>query len=270
MKHYSEYRDSGVSWLGAIPKHWSVKKIKFVADVMTSNVDKHIKDGEKAIRLCNYVDVYYNDRITDDLPFMEGTAELREIEKFGLAKSDVLVTKDSESWDDIAVPAIISEKLNQVVCGYHLAIMRTYPGELDGEYLFRLLCSEALNYQFKISANGVTRFGLPTYALKNALMLFPDLEEQRAICRFLGRESSRIDALIEKKRRLLELLEEKRFAIITQAVTKGLDPTVPMKDSGIEWLGEVPAHWDVAPVSARYDVQLGKMLDTNAGTNTCL
>jgi type I restriction enzyme S subunit len=89
----------------------------------------------------------------------------------------------------------------------------------------------------------------------------PSQEEQLAIATFLDRETAKIDALVEEQRRLIELLKEKRQAVISQAVTKGLDPNVPMKDSGVEWLGEVPAHWDLAAVNYRYEVLLGKMLD---------
>jgi type I restriction enzyme S subunit len=89
----------------------------------------------------------------------------------------------------------------------------------------------------------------------------PPLDEQRAIAAFLDRETTRIDALIDKKRRQINLLHQKRAALISHAVTKGLDPNAPMKDSGVEWLGEVPAHWQVPPLYARFSVELGKMLD---------
>jgi type I restriction enzyme S subunit len=91
-------------------------------------------------------------------------------------------------------------------------------------------------------------------SIKNAVLVYPPLDEQQAVASFLDRETARIDALIQKKERMIELLKEKRIALITQAVTKGLDPNVPMKDSGIEWLGEVPEHWDVKRL--RYCIRL--------------
>lgn len=91
----------------------------------------------------------------------------------------------------------------------------------------------------------------------------PDIGTQRAIASFLDRETARIDTLIEKKRRLLALLEEKRTALITRAVTRGLDPDVPMNDSGVEWIGEIPEHWEVSKLGLRFSVQLGKMLDSS-------
>lgn len=97
--------------------------------------------------------------------------------------------------------------------------------------------------------------------LSNLHVPLPDPAQQRAIADYLDRETARIDALIAAKERLLELLAEKRRALITRAVTRGLDPDVPLRDSGIPWLGEIPAHWKVPPVYARFEVQLGKMLD---------
>ncbi len=108
------------------------------------------------------------------------------------------------------------------------------------------------------------------YWLDNGLFPVPPLEEQQAIASFLDRETARIDALIEKKQRQIELLKEKRSALINHAVTKGLDPDAKMKDSGIEWLGEIPAHWDIPPLYARYSVELGKMLDAKRFTGNYL
>ncbi|WP_018718003.1 restriction endonuclease subunit S [Arhodomonas aquaeolei] len=222
---------------------WKERKLKFLAEVRTSNVDKHIVDGETPVRLCNYTDVYYNERITSDLPFMQATATESEIRRFGLKEGQVLLTKDSESWDDIAVPACVAETMPDVVCGYHLAIVDPDDDEVDGRFLAWLAQSPVLNDQFKLAAKGVTRFGLSQYALRNAVAKIPPLSYQQKIADFLDRKTAEIDTLIAKKRRLLDRLAEKRTALITRAVTKGLNPDAPMKDSGIEWLGEIPAHW---------------------------
>lgn len=222
---------------------WKERKLKFLAKVRTSNVDKHIADSEIPVSLCNYTDVYYNEHITSDLPFMQGTATENEIQRFGLKKGQVLLTKDSESWDDIAIPACVAETMPNVVCGYHLAIVDPCDSELNGRFLGWLAQSPALNDQFKLAAKGVTRFGLSQYALKNAVVKIPPLPYQQKIANFLDRKTAEIDTLIAKKRRLLDLLAEKRTALITRAVTKGLNPDAPMKDSGIEWLGEIPRHW---------------------------
>jgi type I restriction enzyme S subunit len=239
---YSAYKDSGSQWFEEIPSHWDIKKLKFSAIVQPSNVDKKTVDGEEPVFLCNYTDVYKNEYIDSRLDFMQASATVDEIRKFLVDVGDVIVTKDSETPNDIAVPACVAEKIDGLLCGYHLTQIK--PIELNGRYLFRLFQAKGFNAQFVVAANGVTRFGLPQYAIANAFTPIPSLEEQEAIARFLDFKTEKIDALIAKKQTLLEKLAEKRTALISHAVTKGLDPSVPMKDSGVEWLGKIPAHWD--------------------------
>ncbi|MEA3239145.1 MAG: restriction endonuclease subunit S, partial [Candidatus Bipolaricaulota bacterium] len=111
-------------------------------------------------------------------------------------------------------------------------------------FLARAFSSIGLRDQFWVAANGITRFGLTGDAIRAAWFPVPPYDEQKAIADFLDRETAKTDALVEKKERLIELLQEKRTALITHAVTKGLDSSIPMKDSGIEWLGQIPDHWE--------------------------
>jgi type I restriction enzyme S subunit len=226
-----------------------VKKLKHFCSVFPSNVDKHARDGERAIRLCNYTDVYYNDQITAGMPFMEATATDDQIAKFSLRAGDTIITKDSESAADIAVSAYVPEDLPDVICGYHLSMIRPH-GEISGSFVKRLFDSRYAKSRFAVSANGLTRVGLGQYALDNVEFPLPPMEEQSDIAAFLDRETSKIDALIAEKERLLELLAEKREALISHAVTKGLNPDVPMKDSGVTWLGEIPSHWAIRSISS--------------------
>ena len=229
---------------GELPPDWKLEKLKFFADVRNSNVDKSISEDEEPVRLCNYIDVYYNDRITPDLHFMKGSATEAEVERFQLKRGQVIITKDSEAWDDIGIPALVADDMPEVLCGYHLSVFEPGP-ELDGGFIAWLCRAEPLNDQFKLKANGVTRFGLGQYPMKNAFIALPPLGTQRRIARFLDEKTARIDGLIEKKRELLERLAEKRQALITRAVTKGLNAQVSMKPSGIDWVGDIPAHWEV-------------------------
>ena len=254
FKRYAAYKDPRVKLLSNIPTHWDVQKLKHIASVRFSNVDKKTEDGERAALLCNYQDVYYNDYITPDIAFMEATASPAEITSFMLRKGDVIVTKDSESWDDIAVSAYVPSDLDGVLCGYHLAHIHPYSTLIDGEYLFRSFSAHGINDQFRVAATGITRYGLGKYWLDNAFFPVPPIDEQHAIKTFLNRETAKIDALIEKKEKLIGLLQEKQNALITHAVTKGLAPNVPMKDSGVEWLGEIPAHWEVKRVKRLFRV----------------
>jgi type I restriction enzyme, S subunit len=185
---------------------------------------------------------------------MQATATRSQIEGFQLKAGDVLITKDSESWDDIAVPAFVPKHLDSVLCGYHLALIRPDPTLADGEFLFRCFAAEGICDQFRIAANGITRFGLDTSSLNDAVIPLPPLEEQIKIAILLRRETCKIDTLICSKQRLIELLHEKRTALISRAVTKGLDRGVPMKDSHTIFLLQVPAHWKVGELRREWNV----------------
>ena len=250
LKAYPRMKDSGVPWLGEVPEQWKVRRLRNEAEMRVSNVDKHVKDDEISVRLCNYVDVYKNDYINGRMDFMRATATEEEIERFRLEKDDVLITKDSETWDDIGVPALVTEPAVDLVSGYHLALLRSRPDKLVGAYLLRALQSKGLAYQFHIEAKGVTRYGLSHTGIKSVWIPLPSLSEQQAIVRFLDQADRRIRRYIRAKERLIELLEEQKQAIIHQAVTGQIDirtgqPYPVYKDSGVEWQGQVPAHWEV-------------------------
>lgn len=242
---YPAYKPSGVDWLGEIPAHWSVKPLNALASVKPSNVDKLAVDGEQSVRLCNYVDVYKNETITGAIAFMPATATRAQINQFSLRRGDVLITKDSEAADDIAVPAVVAENLEGVVCGYHLSLIRPKKTCAHGPYLARYLQSKFSRAWFTVQASGVTRFGLSNAAVKSAPFLMPPLKEQRAIADWLDAHTARLDELVNKKRALIDRLKEKRAALITRAVTHGLNLDVPLKDSGVFGLEKIPAHWDI-------------------------
>lgn len=215
-------RASGVPWLGSVPEHWAFGRLRSHADVRVSNVDKHSRDYEHDVRLCNYVDVYYNDFIRSEMPFMRATASTAEIERFGLVRGDVLITKDSEAWNDIGVPALVSDTSPDLVSGYHLAILRPHRDRLLGEYLLRVLQSR-LAYQFHVSAKGVTRYGLSYSDIKSIRLPVPPLQEQEAIVRHLAQVTTDIDAALAGVRREIELLKEYRARLIADVVTGRLD-----------------------------------------------
>ena len=246
FRRYPEYKESGVEWIGDIPAHWEVKRLKYVAEILPSNVDKHIYPDEIQIRLCNYTDVYYNDYITVDTVLKKGSCKEGEFAKFVLRKGNVIITKDSETPDDIGVPTFVKDDLNNVVCGYHLTMIR--PLACRGEFIFRFIQSDRMRKYFELESNGVTRYGLGKSSIENLLLPIPTDSEQRQIANFLDRKTEQIDELIRIKERRIELLQEQRTALINQAVTKGLDPNVEMKPSGVEWIGEMPAHWEIKKI----------------------
>ena len=216
-------KPSGVEWLGEVPEHWEVKRLEHVAFYRTSSVDKKTEEDELPVRLCNYTDVYYGDRIrVSEGEFMNATASMSEVQRFGLLVGDILVTKDSEDWRDIAVPAIVDETADDFVCGYHLGVIRSGPN-VHPLFLYRALQSVAINRQLQVSASGVTRYGLPNAAVGDVVLPLPPIDEQRVIGAFLDREMERIDSLAEKMRLLIERLGEYRTALITAAVTGKID-----------------------------------------------
>lgn len=237
---------SGIdAWRSELPPAWSVRPLRSVAEYAVSNVDKILSDGELPVRLCNYTDVYNNEKIHLGMEFMAGTATQSEISKFHLIADDVVITKDSEAWDDIGIPALVTETADDFVCGYHLAMIRPDPEKLDGAFLFRCLQSKTVRVQLELAANGITRFGIPKSAIGSLTLPVPPMSNQRSIARFLDSETADIDALIASKQKLLDLMAEKRRAIVAEAVMRGLDPSSQMRPSGVDWLGDIPAHWQV-------------------------
>lgn len=191
-------------------KSWSEVRIKHVAKVLVSSVNKKLEPGERRVRLCNYTDVYKNDHITSSIEFMEATASENEIAKFSLRKGDVIVTKDSETPDDIAVPACVADEIPGLLCGYHLAIVRPNTQMVDSEFLTGFFLLRSTRTYFSAKANGATRFGLPVSALENAKLLLPDVTEQRRIAQAI--RGSNLD--VSRLSRQLELLRmERRFLL---------------------------------------------------------
>ena len=218
----AKMKPSGIDWIGDIPGGWDVRRLKFIASTKFSNVDKHAKEEEQPVSLCNYVDVYYNDFIDSNMDFMQATATNDEIRKFALNKGDVIVTKDSESWDDIAIPAYVKEDMHGVLCGYHLAIIQANQN-MCGEYVFWSFLSQIINYQFQVSATGVTRYGLGKGALDNAMFFAPSKKEQHKIANYLYQKTTEIDGLIQKIESAIDKLREYRSSLITAAVTGKID-----------------------------------------------
>ena len=257
LKSYPAYKDSGMPWLGCLQERWKVRRLRGVTQMLVSNIDKHSTPGEAPVRLCNYIDVYKNERITDRLPFMQATASRDEADAFRLETGDVVITKDSEEWDDIAVPALVEYAAPDLVCGYHLAILRPRNEVVSGPYLARALQAPCIAHQFYVAANGVTRYGLSHDAIKSALVTVPPLFEQAAIVRYLDHADRKVRRAIRARQQLIKLLTEQKQAIIQRAVTRGLDPNVRLKPSGAAWLGDVPQYWEVLPLKRVSRVQGG-------------
>jgi type I restriction enzyme S subunit len=216
-------KPSGVPWLGDVPKHWEVRKLGTVADLIVSNVDKHSHTNEKRVRLCNYVDVYKNDTIHERLNFMQATATSEEIKRFRIRVGDVIITKDSEGWDDIGVPSLVCYQSDDLVCGYHLAILRHLPRLITGEFLHQVITNRFVATQMHVRAKGVTRYGLSHSAIRQVLLPLPPLSEQIPICQQLTRELNTLVITISRLEREIDLLREYRTTLTAEVVTGKLD-----------------------------------------------
>lgn len=182
------------------------------ADVWFSGVDKKIVEGEQAVRLCNYMDVLRNRRLTDDIEFSIGSATSSEVHRFALQKGDIVFTKDSETAAEIAEPSYVAEALTNVVCGYHLGIARPKEG-ISGAYLTHAIRSQKIRQQFVRRANGAIRFGLTLEAMDQIELPLPGLNRQVSIAGVLDAVDDEIArlgaftaALRHQKRGLMQQL----------------------------------------------------------------
>ena len=190
------------------PETWRCIRLGDLVSIIMSGVDKKSISGETSIRLCNYTDIYYNDRIGSHCDFMEATATSGEIEKYSVRKSrkgDVIITKDSETPDDIAKPAVVVDDLPGVLCGYHLAILR--PQNVHGPFLAQLLRLPRIRHEFYRAANGVTRYGLGRHAIASLIVKLPSRAEQQRIATVLNCIDRHVEIL---QRKLIALREFKR------------------------------------------------------------
>lgn len=213
-----QLKASGVEWLGDVASHWETVSLKNYTYIFASNVDKKIEEGEIEVELCNYVDVYKNDVITEQLEFMVASATQAEIEKFILQPKDILVTKDSETPDDIAVPAIVKFTKEKLLCGYHLMIIRCFKNLLP-DYLIWVLRDLNIATQFHREAVGITRFGLAAKHFKNGIVPLPEKKEQVQIADYLDNFCNSISKEKNILEQQIEKLKQYRKCLIHECVT---------------------------------------------------
>jgi type I restriction enzyme S subunit len=212
-------KDSGVEWIGEIPEGWIVGKLKNYSELKISSVDKHIYEYERQVIVCNYTDVYYNEFITNELELRKGSCSEDEYNKFKLNKGDVIITKDSESPTDIGVPSLVNDDFENVVCGYHLSIIKPSKNKLVGGFLFRQLQTKRIRSYYEVSSNGITRFGLGKSSVLDTPLIIPPIQEQQEIVDYLNKHTKEIDDLITMEQNKIELLKEYRQSLISEVIT---------------------------------------------------
>lgn len=251
MKKYDSYKDSGVEWIGEIPSHWTLKKLKFIGNLYSglsgkSGSDFSAEPTSNTKPFINFTNVANNKYIVSD---NFGNVRLDENENQNkVEKGDLLFLMSSENQEEVGKSALLNSDFGELYLNSFCKGLRISDSEIYPNFLNYLLNSSILSQIVSLEGRGFTRINLRMEGVQNLPILYPSLNEQTAIANYLDQKTTQIDDLIDKKERLIQLLEEERTAIINQAVTKGLDPTVPMKDSGIEWLGEIPEHWEVTKI----------------------
>jgi len=249
---YTQYKPSGVAWLGEIPEHWDPVRLRYRAKInpIRSEINGLPDTLDVSFVPMESVHEYGGLALVQSRPLAEvstGYTYFRD--------GDVLAAKITPCFEN-GKGAIAHDLMNGIGFGTtELHVLRPHPS-MDRHFLFYVTISHAFRHlgaAEMYGAGGQKR--VPEIFIRDFRQSIPPLKEQRTIAAFLDRETARIDALIEKKQRQIELLQEKRSALISHAVTKGLDPNARTKDSGIEWLGKIPAHWEVIPIKrvARMD-----------------
>ena len=257
MKRYDSYRDSGIDWIGVIPEHWAESKIKYLSkepsslfidgDWIESKVI--VEQGIRYITTGNIKIGYYSEQGSGFIS-EETFAELKCTEVF---EGDLVISRLN---NPIGRACIIPNLNNRIVTSVDNVIFRP-DSSVNKFYLLHLFCSKEYFEVTDLISRGATMQRISRGLYGNIKIPLPPIKEQNAIASYLDKKTTQIDYLIAKKEQFIQLLEEERVAVINQAVTKGLDPTVPMKDSGIEWLGEIPEHWELKRMKYLCDVTTG-------------
>lgn len=246
FKTYPEYRDSGMEWLGNIPSGWELKRLKFTVTGCQNGMWGDEPQGDEEDIACIRVADF--DRVKNRIN--NGSLTFRSIpitqrKDRILQKGDLLLEKSGGGEQQLVGAVVFYDLGIPAVCSNFIARMPTAPGyhPLFLCYLHAAIYGSRLNYRSIKQSTGIQNLDSYDYLCEKVAL--PPLSLQRTIADFLDRETAKIDALVAKKEQLVELLYEKRAALITRAVTKGLDTSVLLKDSGVEWLGKIPAHWNV-------------------------
>jgi len=198
---------------------WSEKPLGELATIRVSNVDKKSLASEYPVRLCNYMDVYSGTYLDDEVEYMEATASAREIANFSLQTGDVVITKDSESPDDIGIPAVIDRTAGGLVCGYHLAMLRPEKSKVDPLFLLKQIETDAVRRFYLKQAAGSTRYALSTGTIEATPIKLVPLDQQRVVARILRT----IDTQIEATEKLIAKQERVRAGLMQDLFARGVD-----------------------------------------------
>jgi len=249
LQPYPKYKPSGIAWLGEIPEHWEVKKARNIGVFNGSTVDKKIDDSQEKVRLVNFLDVYNNPIFEIyEKKFMVVSVKKEQIKKFKVNIGDMVFTPSSEVREDIGRSAVIKYEADDLLHSYHVIRLK-FRENLNIDFKKYLFNNHFVLKYFSKVCTGSTRKILTRQNFNNIELVIPPFLEQTAIATFLDFKLAKIDRFIRKKKQLIKLLNEQKAGIINDAVTKGLNPNIKTKPSGIEWLGDIPEHWEIVKLT---------------------
>ena len=247
LQKYSEYKDSGVEWLGEIPSHWQLIKLRNIGIFSASGIDKYLKINEPAVKIINFTDVYANKSMTLDSSFdymVVTTPESNRVRHL-VNMGDLIFLPSSETYEDLGAAALVNEKLENTSFSYHV-IRFVFQKDIDHSFRKYLTNNDFVLNQFSRQGKGSTRKIVGRGVFKDVQVIIPSREEQTVIANFLDRKTALIDQAVDIKQKQIELLKERRQILIHKAVTRGLNPNAKLKDSGVEWIGKIPEGWEVS------------------------
>jgi len=244
MKPYPKYRDSGIKWIQKIPEGWSILRLKYFMKINPSKSSTVLNEN-----ISGEVSFLPMEKVDSDGKY--DVASMKSIDEvnngFTCFKiNDVIFAKITPCFENEKGALLDRIKTNIGFGSTEFHVLRSIKNMSDPKYLYYITKTHPfrkMGEAFMSGSAGQKR--VPSHFIENLFFPYSALPEQEQIAKYLDHKTEKIDSLIEKKKRLIELLKEERTAVINQAVTKGLDPNLPMKDSGIEWLGEIPVHWEV-------------------------
>jgi len=240
---YPEYKSAGVEWLDDIPSHWSVPSLKMLIDVRdgTHDTPSYVVRSKTSFPLVTSKDVTSGQLSFEQCKYISKDDYLSIIQRSKVDVGDILMPMIGT----VGSPIVVKGRSNFAI--KNLALFKTSNNQnINTSFLNYFLQSNECDIQFSLEARGGVQNFVSLGTLRDLGFLKAPNDEQEIIANFLDFETAKIDILIEKQHQLIKLLKEKRQAVISHAVTKGLNPDAPMRDSSVEWLGQIPAHWNVA------------------------
>lgn len=262
MKRYSDYKDSGVEWIGEIPSHWDVKKIKHIASIFGRigfrgyTVEDIVDEGEGAITL-SPSNILNQKIVLDKLTYLSWQ-KYNESPEIKIYNDDVVFVKTGST---VGKVAHIENLQQPATLNPQLIVFKNL--KIKSKLLYYNLTSSIIQDSVKLSTSGSVIPTLTQNEIGNYNLVIPSAYEQDCMIDYLDKKTSQIEDLISKKEELIETLKASRTKLISETVTKGLDKNLPMKDSGVEWIGEIPSHWKIKRLKYVTDITMGQSPDSS-------